>query len=81
MSQEILEAVTRGRATLKGVACEKPLARNVAEAKRIVELIEGAGLPKLSKGLPDALAKVAGRRGEILEVKDAHIVTGIPKSA
>src|SRR5438034_7843560 len=32
--EEILEAVTHGRATLKGVACEKPLARNVAEAKR-----------------------------------------------
>src|SRR5881296_2005111 len=43
--EEIVEAATRGRARLKGVACEKPLARNGAEAKRIVELIESAGLP------------------------------------
>src|SRR5215470_12486746 len=42
--EEIVAAVESGRAALKGVACEKPLARNVAEAKRIVELIEGAGL-------------------------------------
>src|SRR5947199_4321177 len=38
--EEIVEAVDRGRASLKGVACEKPLARNVAEAKRIVELVD-----------------------------------------
>src|SRR5213593_2462260 len=43
--EEIVAAATRGRARLKGVACEKPLARNGAEAKRIVELIESAGLP------------------------------------
>src|SRR5215470_17167524 len=43
--EEIVAAVAHRRAALKGVACEKPLARNVAEAKRIVELIEGAGLP------------------------------------
>ena len=30
--EEIADAVTRGGAELKGVACEKPLARNVAEA-------------------------------------------------
>ena len=43
--EEIVHAVERRHAALKGLACEKPLARNVAEAKRIVELIEGAGLP------------------------------------
>jgi len=42
--EEIVAAVESGRAELKGVACEKPLARNAAEAKRIVELIEGVGL-------------------------------------
>src|SRR5438445_699938 len=36
--EEITDAVTRGKAGLKGVACEKPLARNVAEAKRVLEL-------------------------------------------
>ena len=32
--------MTRGNGELIGVACEKPLARNFAEAKRMVELIE-----------------------------------------
>src|SRR3989454_2504824 len=42
--EEITDAVTRGKAGLKGVACEKPLARNVAEAKRVLELTTRAGL-------------------------------------
>src|SRR5881409_1080296 len=42
--EEITEAVTRGKAGLKGIACEKPLARNVAEAKRVLELTTRAGL-------------------------------------
>jgi predicted dehydrogenase len=42
--EEIADAVTRGKAALKGVACEKPLARNVAEAKRVTELVKQAGL-------------------------------------
>ena len=41
--EEIVRAVEQG-ATLKGIACEKPLARNVAEARRVVELIESVGL-------------------------------------
>lgn len=42
--EEIVNAIERGRGTLKGLACEKPLARNVSEAKKIVELVERAGL-------------------------------------
>jgi predicted dehydrogenase len=42
--EELTDAVVRGRGTLKGVACEKPLARNVREAQRVVELVEKAGL-------------------------------------
>jgi predicted dehydrogenase len=42
--EEICDAVTRGRGELLGLACEKPLARNVAEAKRVVELVKRAGL-------------------------------------
>lgn len=41
--EEIVAAVNRG-AALKGVICEKPLARNVAEARRMVELAETADL-------------------------------------
>ena len=41
--EEICDAVQRG-ATLAGLACEKPLARTVAEAKRVAELAARAGL-------------------------------------
>jgi predicted dehydrogenase len=42
--EEICDAVHRGRGQLLGVACEKPLARTVAEAKRVLELVTAAGL-------------------------------------
>jgi predicted dehydrogenase len=42
--EEIVTTVESGRGELRGVACEKPLARNVAEAKRVVELAERSGL-------------------------------------
>jgi len=43
--EEIVDALKRGRGTLAGVAIEKPLARNLAEARRIVRLIESTGVP------------------------------------
>jgi predicted dehydrogenase len=42
--EEIVDATTRGGGELKGLACEKPLGRNVAEASRITELVKGADL-------------------------------------
>ncbi len=42
--EQIVEAVKQG-ATLKGVICEKPLARNLREARRLVDLIESTGIP------------------------------------
>jgi predicted dehydrogenase len=42
--EEIVTAIERGRGTLMGLACEKPLARNVGEARRVCELVERAGL-------------------------------------
>ena len=42
--EEIVAAI-RGGAKLKGIACEKPLARNVAEAKHILKLIKSVGIP------------------------------------
>ena len=41
--EELAAAVGRG-VGLKGVICEKPLARNLAEGRRMVELARGAGL-------------------------------------
>jgi predicted dehydrogenase len=41
--EQIVDAVKKG-AALKGVICEKPLGRNVKEARRLVELANEAGL-------------------------------------
>lgn len=41
--ERIVDAMKNG-AKLKAVACEKPLGRNAAEARRMVELVEEAGL-------------------------------------
>ena len=42
--EELTDALTRGRGELKGIACEKPLARNAAEAARVLELVKGTGI-------------------------------------
>ena len=42
--EEIVDALERGKGTLAGIACEKPLARNVAEAKRVTELVKRTGI-------------------------------------
>jgi predicted dehydrogenase len=42
--EEISDTITRGRGELIGLACEKPLARNVAEAKEVVRLTKAAHL-------------------------------------
>jgi predicted dehydrogenase len=43
--EEIADAIERGQGQLRGLACEKPLARNVAEAKRVLGLVRRAGIP------------------------------------
>lgn len=42
--EEICDPIVRGRAALAGIACEKPLARNVAEAKAVLALVKKAGI-------------------------------------
>jgi predicted dehydrogenase len=42
--EEIANAVSGGKGELIGVACEKPLGRNVAEAKKVLELTQSADL-------------------------------------
>jgi predicted dehydrogenase len=42
--EEITSAVIRGRAALTGIACEKPLARNVGEANKVMALVQQAKL-------------------------------------
>ena len=43
--EEMVSALERGKGQLLGVACEKPLARNVAEAKRVFDLVNKVNLP------------------------------------
>ena len=43
--EEIVAAVEKKKGKLKGIACEKPLARNVAEAKKVMELVKRIGVP------------------------------------
>jgi predicted dehydrogenase len=73
--EEIVAALRAGKGSLLGIACEKPLARNVGEAKRCVQLIEESGVnhgyledqlftPSLMKGrsiLWKRGASIAGR--------------------
>ncbi len=42
--EEIVLALSKGRGQLRGLACEKPLARNVAEAEKVKALTDSVGL-------------------------------------
>ncbi|HTE47164.1 MAG TPA: Gfo/Idh/MocA family oxidoreductase [Gemmatimonadaceae bacterium] len=42
--EEIADTIDSGKGTLAGIACEKPLARNVAEAKRVADLVRRMGI-------------------------------------
>lgn len=43
--EEIVAAAARRFTKLKGIACEKPLARNVKEAKKLLDLVTKAKIP------------------------------------
>jgi predicted dehydrogenase len=40
----VVDAIERGKGTLVGIACEKPLARNVAEAIEVRDLVKRTGI-------------------------------------
>jgi predicted dehydrogenase len=42
--EEIVATIESGRGMLAGIACEKPLARNVAEARKVLELVKRVGV-------------------------------------
>ena len=43
--EEIADTVLAGRGALRGIACEKPLGRTVAEATSVTRMVEKAGIP------------------------------------
>src|SRR5262245_40060933 len=59
--EAIVKALKSGKGSLTGIAVEKPLARNAAEAKRVIELVEESGL--LHGYLEDQLFDTAVVRG------------------
>ena len=74
--EEIVDAVRRGKSTLKGIACEKPLARNVAEAVKITELVKGTGIPHAY--LENQAFSPAVERGRLLIWARGAALTGRP---
>jgi predicted dehydrogenase len=74
--QTICDAVRAGKGKLIGVACEKPLARNVAEARQMVEMVERSGL--LHGYLEDQMFAPTVTRGKQIIWSRAAALTGRP---
>ena len=74
--EEIVHAVESGKGELRGVACEKPLGRNAAEARRMLELVEQAGL--LDGYLENQLFAPAVVRGKAILWSRGAALTGAP---
>jgi predicted dehydrogenase len=73
--QEIVAARAAG-AELVGIACEKPLARNVAEARQMVALVKKAGV--LSGYLEDQLFSPGLERGHAIAWARGAALSGRP---
>lgn len=74
--QTICDAIASGKSKLVGVACEKPLARNVGEARRMVQLVEQSGL--LHGYLEDQIFAPSVTRGKEIMWSRAAALTGRP---
>jgi len=74
--EQIVRALKAGRGKLIGIACEKPLARNVKEAKRMVELVEEAGV--LHGYLEDQIFEPKVVRGREIAWRRGAALTGRP---
>lgn len=74
--EEIVAALESGKGTLVGVACEKPLGRNVAEAKKMLELVQRAGV--LDGYLENQLFSPAVARGKSILWERGAALTGPP---
>ena len=74
--EEIAHAVESGKGELVGVACEKPLGRNVAEARKMLELVQKVGL--LDGYLENQLFSPAVVRGRDIVWARGAALTGPP---
>jgi predicted dehydrogenase len=74
--QAICDAMQSGKGKLIGIACEKPLARNVAEARQMVQLVEQSGL--LHGYLEDQIFAPSVTRGREIMWSRAAALTGRP---
>ncbi len=74
--ERVVQTLRSGRGKLVGVCCEKPLARNVAEARRMVALIEEAGV--LHGYLEDQLFEPSITRGKHIAWTRGAALTGRP---
>jgi predicted dehydrogenase len=74
--EEIVDAVRSGKGTLKGIACEKPLGRTVAEARHLLKLVESAGI--MHGYLENQLFAPQVARGHELIWKRGAATTGRP---
>ncbi|MCI0338507.1 MAG: Gfo/Idh/MocA family oxidoreductase, partial [Acidobacteria bacterium] len=74
--EAIVKTIKSGKGSLVGIAIEKPLARNVAEAKRVIELIEESGL--MHGYLEDQLFEPGVVRGREIIWHRAAALTGRP---
>jgi len=74
--EEIVSALERGVGELVGIACEKPLARNVAEAKKVIALLERTNL--LHGYLEDQLFSPNLTRGRNIAWKRGAALSGRP---
>ncbi|MFN6203947.1 MAG: Gfo/Idh/MocA family protein [Acidobacteriota bacterium] len=72
----IVNTIRSGRGSLTGVAIEKPLARNAAEAQQVMELLEESGL--LHGYLEDQIFEPAVTRGREILWQRAAALTGRP---
>ena len=74
--EEIVGALRDGKGELVGVACEKPLARNVAEARRLLEFVQST--PLLHGYLENQVFAPSVQRGKELIWRRAAPIAGRP---
>ena len=77
--EEIANAISAGKGELIGVTCEKPLGRNVNEAKKVLELTKSVGL--LDGYLENQVFSPSITRGKEIVWQRGAATTGRPELA